>query len=308
MRPVTRVRSQDIELEAEGLGDPAAPAVLLIRGLGTQLTQWPRSLLDGLLARGLRVIRFDNRDVGLSDKLGARRRPPLADVARAVARGEQPDVPYTLADMADDAVAVLDHFGVARGHAVGVSLGGMVVQHLAARHPDRIATAISVMSTSGAPGLPPPTARALDALYASPEDPNDRECVIRHAMAGQRAFQGSAFQRSEAELRRYCEEAFDRCHEPEGLARQLLAVTVDGSRAELLAGIRVPFHVIHGSDDPLIPIACGADTAQRVPGARLEVIEGLGHDLTPAAGPVLTEAITRFIADRGDCGDVGRGG
>ncbi len=275
---MARVRSQTIELEAVADGDAAAPPVLLIRGLGTQLSQWPESLVGGLLDRGLRVLRFDNRDVGLSDKLDA-------------------DTPYTMADMAADAVAVLDHFEVERGHAVGISLGGIVVQHLAARHPGRIASAISVMSTSGEPGLPPPSQIALEALYAAPEDPDDRECVIRHAMKSQKVFQGSRFQRSEEELRRYCEAAFDRCHCPEGVARQLQAVIADGSRAERLAAIRIPFHVIHGSDDPLIPLACGADTAERVPGAQLEVVEGLGHDVTPAAGPVLAEAIARFITE-----------
>ena len=293
---MARVRSQDIELEAQAQGDPTAPAVLLIRGLGTQLSQWPSSLLEGLVERGLRVLLFDNRDVGLSDKLDARARPSLGDVAERVARGEPPDVPYTLADMAEDAVAVLDHFAVARGHVVGTSLGGMVAQHVAATHASRVASAISVMSTSGAPGLPPPTRAALDALYAPPADPDDRECVIRHAMAGQRAFQGGKFQRSHAELRSYCEAAYDRCHHPAGIARQLLAATADGSRAELLASIHVPFHVIHGSDDPLILPACGADTANRVPGAQLERIEDMGHDVTPAAGPVLAEAIARFIA------------
>jgi len=285
---VARVRSQTIELEAVAEGDAAAPVVLLIRGLGTQLSQWPESLVGGLLDRGLRVLRFDNRDAGLSDKLDT-------------------GTPYTVADMAADAVAVLDHFEVERGHGVGISLGGIVVQHLAASHAGRIASAISVMSTSGAPGLPPPSQGALDALYATPQDPHDRECVIRHAMKSQQVFQGSRFQRSEEQLRRYCETAFDRCHHPEGVARQLQAVIADGSRAELLASIRIPFHVIHGSGDPLIPLACGADTAERVPGARLEVIEGLGHDVTPASGPVLAEAIARFIAqteERPKNGDV----
>ncbi|MGI9591899.1 MAG: alpha/beta fold hydrolase [Myxococcota bacterium] len=296
---MARVRSQDIELEAAAQGDPGAPAVLLVRGLGTQLTQWPASLLEGLLDRGLRVLRFDNRDAGLSDKLDGRPQPEYGDAVAAAARGEEPAVPYTLADMAADAVAVLDHFGVERAHAVGISLGGMVVQHLAARHPQRVASAISVMSTSGAPGLPPPSERALAILYTKPSDPNDREEVLRLAIEGQRAFQGSAYRRSDDELRRYCEEAFDRCHHPEGVTRQMLAVVADGSRAELLAGIRVPFHVIHGSDDPLIPLACGADTAKRVPGARLEVIDGLGHDVAPAFGPVLADAIARFIDETG---------
>lgn len=293
---MARVQADGIELEAEVRGDTGAPALLLVRGLGTQMCQWPESLLESLLARGFRVICFDNRDVGLSDKLDARGRPSLSEVAQAVARGEPPDVPYTLGDMADDAIAVLDHFGVERGHIAGISLGGMIVQHAAARHADRLASAVSVMSTSGVPGLPPPTKAALDALYSTPEDPDDRESVIRHSIEGQRAFQGKAFRRSEAELRAYYETAYDRCHHPEGLARQMIAVTADGSRADLLAGIRIPFHVIHGSDDPLIPAECGRDTAERVPGARFERIEGLGHDVSPAAGPVLAERIARFAS------------
>jgi pimeloyl-ACP methyl ester carboxylesterase len=289
---MARVRTAEgIGLEAEALGDPAAPAVLLIRGLSTQLTQWPQSLLDGLLGHGLRVLRFDNRDCGLSDKLDAGEKPSLREVARAVARGEAPRVPYHLADMARDAVAVLDHFGVERAHAVGLSLGGMVVQHLAAGHAARIASATSVMSTSGEPGLPLPTPAALDALYSAPEDPTDRACVIRHGVASQRVFQGSRWQRSEEELHGYVADAYDRCHHPAGTLRQLAAATADGSRAALLARIRVPFLVIHGSDDPLVPLEAGRDTARRVAGARLVIVPGLGHDATPAFGPRLAELV-----------------
>lgn len=287
--------AEGIELEARALGDPAAPAVLLIRGLGTQLSQWPPSLLDGLGGHGLRVLIFDNRDVGLSDKLDARGKPSLSAVAQAVARGEPPPVPYGLADMARDAVAVLDHFGVERAHVVGISLGGMVVQHLAADHPERLASAVSVMSTSGEPGLPGPTPAALEALYATPEDPSDRESVIRAGVAAQRVFQGSRFRRSEADLQAYVADAYDRCHHPPGFLRQLAAVTADGSRAALLARIRVPFLVIHGDDDPLIPLEGGRDTARRVAHARLEVVAGLGHDVTPDFGPLLADLVADHV-------------
>lgn len=275
-----------VELEVEERGSHEAPALLLLRGLGTQLVQWPEVLLETLAAAGLRVIVFDNRDAGLSEKMAA---------------------PYRLEDMADDTLGLLDGLGIPFAHLAGISMGGMIVQLAAARAPKRVASLASIMSSSGAPGLPPPTKAALDALLSRPQDPTDRECVIRHAMHTQRVFQSPAYPMRDDELRRYVERAYDRCHCPEGVARQLAAIQASGSRAELLATLRIPTLVIHGADDPLVPVAAGQDTARRIPSAHLEVIPGMGHDVTEANAPLLARLLIAHIRAAGDDGQAAQG-
>lgn len=265
-----------IEIEAHGRAE--APAFVLVRGLGTQLVQWPRELIDPLIAAGCRVVLFDNRDVGLSQKFDA-----------AGPRAVEPA--YRVADMADDVVGVLDALDISRAHVAGISMGGMIVQHVAATHGDRCRSMTSIMSSSGAPGLPQGTPEAMAALTSRPSDPDDRACVIAHSRETQRTIGSPAYPMTDAELRRYCERAYDRCYCPDGVARQMAAVLTDAGRAELLAGIRVPSLVIHGVDDPLVPIAAGEDTARRIPGCRLERIEGMGHDVTAANAPILARLL-----------------
>lgn len=269
-------------LEIEEGGPRDAAALLLIRGLASQLIHWPEALLTALEEAGFRVIRFDNRDAGLSQKFDEAGVPDLAAVAAGRAAP-----PYGLAEMAADAVGVLDALGVERAHVAGISLGGMVAQHLAFSHPERCLSVASIMSSSGAPGLPPATPEALEALTSSPEDATDRECVIAHGMRTQRVIASPAYPPSEAELRSYFERGYDRCYCPDGSLRQMAAVLADGSRAERLARVAVPMLVLHGADDPLIHPACGEDTARRVPGAKLEIVAGMGHDVTTANAPLL---------------------
>jgi len=269
-----RVQANGIEIEVESRGPDGAPLFLLIRGLGTQLVQWPAALLDPLLAAGYRVIVFDNRDAGLSRKFeGA------------------PSPPYHLRDMAADTVGVLDALGVDRAHVAGISMGGMIAQWVAIGWPDRCRSLTSIMSSSGAPGLPGPTPEAMEALLSQPEDPGDRECVIRHGMRTQRVIESPAFALGDEELRAYVASAYDRCHCPEGVVRQLSAILASGSRAEELACVGVPSLVIHGAADRLVPLAAGEDTARRIPGARLEVIAGMGHDVTPGNAPLLARLL-----------------
>lgn len=275
-----------ITLEIESLGKEEHPAFVLVRGLSTQLVQWPEPFLAALTEAGFRVLLFDNRDVGLSQKFGEAGTPKLGELMAGTARPA-----YTLADMADDTVGVLDAVGVERAHFAGISMGGMIVQRVAAAHPGRCLSMASIMSSSGAPDLPPPTPEALEALTSTPAEPNNRRCVIEHNMRTQRVIGSPAFPMGEAELRRYCELAYDRCYQPDGVARQLAAVTLDRERAELLRGIRVPTLVVHGRDDPLVPLAAGEDTAARIPGARLEVIDGMGHDITAANSPLVTRLL-----------------
>lgn len=288
---MSQLRANGIEIEVETHGPEEAAVILVIRGLGTQLSQWPPSFLEVLAAAGHRVVAFDNRDVGLSQKFSEAGLPELAAILSGKA-----EPAYHLADMANDAVGVLDGLDIERAHIMGMSMGGMIVQHLAATHPGRCLSATSIMSSSGAPGLPPATQEAMEVLTSRPEDPTDRECVIAHSMKGQRVLEGPGFPRSDADLRHFCEAAYDRCHDPEGVARQMAAVISDGSREALLEKIELPFLVLHGADDPLVPLACGEDTARRVRGARIEVIEGMGHSVCSGNAPLIAEHLLGFIA------------
>lgn len=278
-----------IQIEVETRGAADAPAFLLIRGLSTQLIHWPESFLDRFVDAGFRVVIFDNRDVGLSTKFDAAGVPSMPDVMAG-----KVDAPYSVADMAADAVGVLDALGIEKAHAAGISLGGMVAQHLAFSHGERFHGVTSVMSSSGAPGLPAGSPEAIEALTSRPSDPSDREVVIKHNMKTQRVIASPAYPPTEAELRSYFERGYDRCYCPEGSARQMAAASTDTTRCERLAGIEIPFFVLHGSADPLIPPACGEDTAKRVPGARFEVVTGMGHDITVANAPIVAASLLAF--------------
>ena len=275
-----RINGINIEVETHGPSD--APAFLLMRGLSTQLIQWPEAFLAAFTQAGFQVVVYDNRDCGLSQKFPEAGAPSLADLLSG-----KIESPYQLADMAKDAVGVLDHLEIESAHVAGISLGGMVAQHLAFSHGHRFESLASVMSTSGAPGLPPGTPEAIDALTSQPSDPSDRECVIAHSMKTQKVISSPGYPPTEAELRSYFERAYDRCYCPDGSARQLAAVVADGSRVERLARIDRPFLVLHGASDPLIPLACGEDTADRVPGAKLVVVPGMGHDITHANSSIV---------------------
>ncbi len=271
-----QVDANGVRIEVEADAPEAGPPVLLIRGLSTQLVQWPAAFLEVFRAAGFRTVRFDNRDAGLSQKFDA---AGLPDIGAILSGSVLP--PYTLADMARDVVGVMDALEIERAHVFGLSLGGMVTQHVAFSHGERCLSAASVMSTSGEPGLPPATPEALAVLTTQPEDPTDRDCVIAHGVRTQRVISSPGFPPSDAELHDYIASAYDRCYCPAGTARQMAAVMADGGRAARLATVRVPMLVLHGSADPLIPLACGEDTARHVPGAKLEVIEGMAHDVNP---------------------------
>ena len=276
----------DIQIEVETHGDEAAPAFVLIRGLSTQLIHWPEAFLEPFVEAGFRVVIFDNRDCGLSEKFETYGTPEIADLVAG-----KVDPPYGVADMALDAVGVLDVLGIERAHVAGISLGGMVVQHLASSHGDRFFSATSVMSSSGAPGLPPAKPEAMEALTSRPSDPADREVVIQHGMRTQRIIASPDYPPTESELRSYFERGYDRCYCPDGSARQMAAVLADGSRAERLRTVDLPFLVVHGTEDPLIPIECGEDTARNVPGARFESVAGMGHDVTEANAGILSRLL-----------------
>ncbi len=291
---MTSTASDSVRIEHAARGPRLAPAFLLIRGLSTQLIQWPEIFLEGLIEAGFRVVVFDNRDCGLSTKFDAAGVPSIPDLLAGRAAPA-----YSIADMAADAVGVLDALGIDRAHVAGMSLGGMIAQHLAFSHGDRCLSVTSIMSTSGAPGLPSGTPEAMAVLSSSPEHPEDRESVIQHLMHHQSVIGSPAYPQTPEERRSYCERAYDRCYCPDGTARQMAAVLTDSTRADRLAEVRVPFQVLHGSDDPLIPIECGRDTAERVPGARFVEIPGMGHDVTRANTPHVLAPLVEFARSVG---------
>lgn len=272
------VRANGIVLEYEIYGDLDVPAVLLVMGLGGQLTSWPMALIHGLVARRYRPITYDQRDVGLSTKLEAAGPPDLAAIAAAVRAGQKPEVTYDLDDLAADAAGLLDALDINSAHVVGISMGGMVAQQLAAVYPQRVLSLTSIMSTTGNPTVPPPTDAAYGALMSIPAGA-DREAVVAHRVKAARTTGSPHYPVDEAVLRASLHQEFKRMHYPVGIARQLAAITASGDRRARVATVKAPTMVIHGVDDPLVDIAGGRDTAATIPGAKLLEVPGMGHDL-----------------------------
>lgn len=268
-----------VTLEYETYGDKANPALLLIMGLGAQLTLWPIELVEALVARGYYVIRHDNRDIGLSTKFTDAGVPDIGGVVMALMSGKTPEIPYTLSDMAGDAMAVLDAEGIAQAHIVGASMGGMIAQVLAIEHPDRVLSLTSIMSTTGNPALPPARPEAMAAL-TSPiaPDANLETFQARGAMVS-KAIGSPGYPADPERLAANLARDFARSFHPTGAARQMAAIVADGDRRARLANVKAPTLVIHGADDPLVPVTGGEDTAAAIPGAELLVIPGMGHDL-----------------------------
>jgi pimeloyl-ACP methyl ester carboxylesterase len=293
---MSSLRCNGLDIEYESLGDPGAPAILLIMGLGMQLVAWPEAFCRHLVERGFRVIRFDNRDVGLSGRVTGGKRPNLV-WAMLAARLRLPlRPPYTLNDMAADAIGLIDGLGIAQVHVVGASMGGMIAQVLAARFPQRVLSLTSIMSSSGNLRLSRPKADALRALLSRPGDPRNPEIVIEHLVRVFGVIGSPGFPADPAELRERVSRSVRRGYYPDGVARQLLAVIAAGDRRKLLRTIVAPTLVIHGAADPLVRLDAGQDTARNIPGSRLMVVDGMGHDLPPALYERLAEAIAAHCA------------
>ena len=285
------VAANGINLCYDEVGDAKAPVILLIMGLGTQMIAWPDAFCLTLAQRGFRVVRFDNRDIGLSTKI---ENAALVDLVAAFSRamaGKPVEAPYTLDDMAADAIGLMNVLRVNRAHLVGASMGGMIAQIVAAKYADRARSLTSIMSSSGDPGLPPGKPEAISALLSPRPASTDRETIIREGVRVLSAIGSPGFPTSDAELRAKVERSADRSYYPPGAGRHLLAVLASGSRVELLKKISMPTLVIHGADDPLVPVEAGEDTARHIPGARLKIIPGMGHDLANGLIPILVEAI-----------------
>jgi len=292
------IAANGIELFYEDAGDPAAPAIVLVMGLAAQMIFWPDAMVAGLVERGFRVIRFDNRDIGLSTHLSHLGRPSRLQYGLALL-GLPAGLSYGLRDMARDVVGLLDGLNIDRAHVVGASMGGMIAQTLAADHGGRVRSLTSIMSTSGRRGLPGPSP-ALRNQLMRPRPVGDRDAAINAGVALYAAIGGVGPDgRDPGELRALLARAYDRNSDAAGAARQLGAIIADGSRVARLKRIRAPTLVIHGAADPLVPLAGGEDTAARIAGARLEVIPGMAHDLPPAHVPRITALIADHAAAAG---------
>lgn len=276
------LHANGLRIAFDTAGDPKAAPLLLIHGLGMQLTDWPADFVEGLVELGFYVIRFDHRDSGLSTRFDHAGTPNLTLARAKASLGWPLRAPYGIDDMAADALGVLSALGVARAHLVGVSaLGGLVAQHLAIRHPQRVLSLTAIMGTSDRRGLPGPSAKLRKALASRPAEPGNPESVIDHAVGLLRLLGSPAYPTPDQQLRKRVTRSVRRSYCPSGSARQMLALLAAGDRSAFLPAITAPTLVIHGAADPLLPVACGQDIAAHIAGARLEIIEGMGHDLPP---------------------------
>ena len=279
-----------ISITYEDKGPRDAPVILLVMGLGGQLTLWPDEFVDALNAHGFRTIRYDNRDVGLSTRFETAGVPNLKWMFVKAALRLPVRPAYTLADMAADGIALLDHLGIDRAHIVGASMGGMIAQHIAARYPERTQSLTSVMSTTGNSKLPRANKEAMAVLANRPMS-GDPEDMIAYSVRAARVIGSPGYPATEERLQRRVRSDFERGWYPQGVARQMAAIVADGDRRAMLKTITAPTLVIHGEADPLVPLAGGKDTAASIPGARLLTIPGMGHDLPLALVDTLADAV-----------------
>ncbi|WP_207264378.1 alpha/beta hydrolase [Desulfovibrio sp. Huiquan2017] len=286
---MSRIKANGIDIEYDSFGDDKGPALLLIMGGGSQMIYWESGFCRMLAERGFHVIRFDNRDIGLSTKFDEAGEP---DIAAAMA-GRPVEPAYTLEDMADDAVGLLDALGIGKAHICGASVGGMIAQVVAYRHPDRVLSLTSIMSSTGNPELPKIADDVLAEVYKP--IPAEREAFVAHQVTMWRKLWSPGFPFEEERLRRLLGEGFDRSYYPQGMARQGLAVMAHGYRKSSIASIQAPTLVIHGDRDPFMSVEGGRETAQLIPGAKLLIIKGMGHDLPTPVWPRIVDAMAEHM-------------
>jgi pimeloyl-ACP methyl ester carboxylesterase len=287
---IQRAQVGQIEIAYETFGEPGDPPVLLVMGLATQMIGWPDDFCRGLADRGLHVIRFDNRDIGLSTHLDEAGAPDIMSVLG----GDTSGVAYTLADLAADTVGLLDALGLDSVHLVGASMGGMISQLVALQAPERVRSLTSIMSTTGDPSVGSPAEAALAVLLAPPA--TDREGAVQRVVDTYRVIGSPGFEFDEAALRDRAGLSFDRAYNPAGVARQLAAILTTPDRTPDLKEVAVPTLVIHGAEDALVHVSGGRATAAAIPNCELLVVDGMGHDLPRAVWPEITDRITALIA------------
>lgn len=291
---MANVEANGITIEYEEFGDRNGRPLLLIMGLGAQMILWHEEFCDQLAAHGYRVIRFDNRDAGKSTWFGHLGVPDVMGAVTAALARQPVAAPYLLRDMATDAVGLLDALRIDSADIVGASMGGMIAQTVAIDFPSRVRSLTSIMSSTGNPELPPASPGALAVLLAPP--PTTREESIERSVTVFRTIGSPGFPFDEAGVRERAERSYERGFNPAGTVRQLVAILASGSRTEALRSVDTPALVIHGKDDPLVPLAAGQDTAAAIPGAELLAIDGMGHDMPRALWPRLVEAIGTVVA------------
>ena len=299
---MAKTNANGITIEYDEHGDPAAPPVLLVMGLGAQMTLWPQELVDALTSRGFRVIRYDNRDIGLSHKFDGARAPGIVKLMLLSRIGLKPRVPYSLADMAADGVGLLDALGIAKAHVVGASMGGMIAQHIAFTYSDRVLSLTSIMSTTGNRKLPAGSREALQVLTTRPAS-TDEDVLVEHGIKVAHAIGSPGYKSDPERLLERTRANIRRSFYPAGMPRQLAAIIADGDRRQRLKDVTAPTLVIHGEDDPLVPLAGGKDTAENIPGAKLKTFPGMGHDLPLA----LVDEIADAVAEHARAADSHKG-
>jgi pimeloyl-ACP methyl ester carboxylesterase len=279
------VPANGIELAFQEIGDPEGEPLLLIMGLATQMIAWDEGFCALLAERGFRVIRFDNRDIGRSTKIAAGGVPSRVDMII----GRRATAPYLLRDMAADTAGLMDHLGIESAHVAGASMGGMIAQTLAIERPDRVRSLVSIMSNTGNRWSGQPALKTYGLLLSRP--PGGRQNAIERAVKTFRAIGSPGYEMDEAHLREIAGRSYDRGHDQAGVLRQLHAISASGDRTAALHGVTVPAAVIHGANDPLVRPSGGRATAKAIPGARLKLIEGMGHDLPRDLWPTFVEEI-----------------
>ena len=287
---MAKVSSNGIQIEYETFGEPDSPALLLIIGLSLQLIDWDEKLCQQLAKQGHYVIRFDNRDSGLSSKIEEAGVPDVMKTIEAMMKGETINPPYTIEDMAVDSVGLLDALGIEKAHICGMSMGGMIAQKIALNYPKRVLSLISISSNTGDPEDPKGKPEVMKLL--SIPAPKERNAYIEFSMKLFNTFSGSGFPYDQGWLREHMAQAYDRSFYPQGVARQFVAIITQKNRKHALGSLSIPTLVIHGSDDPGVPVDCGKNTAAAIPGAKLMIIDGMGHDLPhEGAWPQIIDAI-----------------
>jgi pimeloyl-ACP methyl ester carboxylesterase len=291
-----QIKANGVDLYYESHGPQAGEPILFIMGLGAQMSAWPAELYNRLTDKGFRVVLYDNRDVGLSEKLEASGAPDMTAVITALGQGQKPPVAYTLDDMAADGAALLDALDIPKAHIVGASMGGMIAQLVAANHPDKTLSLTSIMSTTGNPELPRAKPEAMAVINNRGPDPReDMDAFLDHAVVANRAICSPAYPAEASVVRANAKANFERSFYPVGFQRHYAAIVASPDRRPKLAKLAVPTVVIHGEADPLVPVDGGRDTAANVPGAELVVLAGMGHDLPAALHGEVADAILRAV-------------
>ena len=299
---MSKAYSNGIEIEYESFGLTSQETIVLISGLGVQMIRWPVEFCNILVSNGYHVVRFDNRDVGLSTSFTHAGVPNFEDVSRAVLRGEHPSVPYTLFDMVEDIVGLLNYLGIQDAHMVGRSMGGMIAQLFASQYPNRVLSLTAIMSSTGNPLLPPSKPEAMSALTKPAPNPLDnKEGYLAHSIYLSKVIGSPAFPAMETILREQTLSELKRAYTPSCLGRQIAAIAATGDIRNRIKSINAPTLVIHGKDDPLVSVKCGEDIATNIVGAKLLVIDGMGHDFPAQLYERFGEAVVHNARRKDSC-------